>query len=193
MLVSMVYIFTICVFVFCVYVIWSRAEYIISAVRHNIPFVPSASVLRDAVVREIRHNYKDAKTVCEIGSGYGALARKISKECNVNVVALENMPFTFFIAKCADVLTRAGRVKTLWCDAFEYLDAGHKFDIGVAYLGPWVNGRLAKYKQNFRVLITLDVPVPGLKPVKIVDVGRGYTRYGRYKYPHKLFIYEFKK
>lgn len=159
-------------------------------VKKQIPFVASASVLRRAVVAEIKCNYPNAKTICDIGSGYGGLARYVAKSADVTVTALENMPFTVFVSCVLSVFSCA-KVQNIRCDAFEYLkkyDDG--FDIGVAYLGPGVNAKLSDVFDKFRVLIALDVPIPNLKPVRVVDVGHGYTRYGRYKYPHKLFVYE---
>ena len=159
-------------------------------INKQIPFVPSAGVLRAAVANEICKNYPNVKTMCEIGSGYGGLARYVAKSADVTVTALENMPFTFFIARVLSVFSCA-KVQNVRCDAFEYLkNYDGIFDVGVAYLGPHVNHKLADILDKFRFLIVLDTPIPQIKPVRIVDVGHGYTRYGRYKYPHKLFVYE---
>ena len=158
-------------------------------IKKQIPFVPSADVLRVAVANEICKNYPNAKTICDIGSGYGGLARYVARSGDFTVTALENMPFTFFIARVLSVFSCA-KVQNVRCDAFEYLKKyDGVFDVGVAYLGPHVNHRLVDILDKFRVLIVLDAPIPQIKPVRIVDVGHGYTRYGRKVYPHKLFIY----
>ncbi len=180
------------IFVTVVYWVFVALEHVRCVYyKRQIPFVPSARIQRRAVVSEIRQHYPHMKTVCEIGSGYGGLARCVARRCKMDVVALENMPFTYFVARLADFIFLS-RVQTRQLDAFAHLDTGARYDIGVAYLGPGVNPRLAKYSKNFKVLITLDVPVVGLTPVRVVPLKRGYTRYSGQKYPYKLFVYEFK-
>ncbi len=178
------------IFFAIVYIFCRTTEHVACLWRHQIPFVPSNEILRDAVVKEILAHYPNMKTVCDLGSGYGGLARKIARKCNMNVTAIENMPFAMCMSKFMDFITRT-KSKTVWCDAFEYLENGDGFDIAVAYLGPGINDRLAEYTDKFRVLITLDVPVDGLSPARTIDMGRGATYYGTKKFPHKLFIYEF--
>lgn len=173
------------------YLFLFNLEHAICFIRHQVPFVPSAKVLRQAIVNEINTYYPNMKTVCDIGAGYGGLANYIKQKCNVSVVAIENMLVSVMIAHVGNFIT-GGNVRIIWTDAFKYLNnSNHKFDIGVAYLGPGVNDGLAQFKKNFRVMITLDVPIDNLTPVRIVDIGHGFTRYGRKKFPHKLFVYEF--
>jgi len=42
------------------------------------------------VVSEIIKNYPNAKNICEIGAGFGGLARAVARNTNANVYALEN-------------------------------------------------------------------------------------------------------
>lgn len=181
--------------IFCLEMYWLMriAEYFWAGyVKHQIPFVASSAKLRRTIVDEINRNYPEYKTVCEIGSGYGGMARAVSRKCGVRVWALENMPFTYAVARVLDFITGAHRVNTLRVDAFEWLkEYDGVFDIGIAYLGPGVNDRLLDYRDKFRVLLVLDVPVSDITPTRTIDIGGGYTRYGRTKYPHKLFVYEF--
>ena len=174
------------------YVIGSGIEYLWCVFHNQIPCVRSSRYLRRAVVSEIQKHFPDATSACDIGAGYGGLARYIARHCNMSVVALENMPFTITIARIFNFITQS-RVQIIKCDAFEYLKSSPRFNIGVAYLGPTVNHRLTEYKKQFDVIITLDVPIEKLKPTRIIDVGHGSTRYGRHKYPHKLFVYDFSK
>ncbi len=176
--------------IFVVYLFVKNIELAICAGRRNVPFVPSANIMRRAVADEIRTHYPNAKTVCDIGSGYGGLTRHVARDVGIKCVGLENMPFTAAVGYILDCISGTDS-KTIWCDAFRYLDSGVRFDIGVAYLGPWVNNGLTAFSKNFDVLITLDVPVARLTPVRVIDIEHGYTRYGRTKYPHKLFVYEF--
>lgn len=160
--------------------------------KKQIPFVHSSKYLRRVVTDEIRTHFPNATSACDIGAGYGGLARYVARHCKMSVVALENMPFTITIARIKNLITRS-RVQIIKCDAFEYLKTSTHFNIGIAYLGPDINDRLAKYKNKFDAIITLDVPIEQLKPTRIIDVGHGATRYGRHKYPHKLFVYDFRK
>ena len=174
------------------YLLFSMTEYIWCVFHNQIPFVASARPLRRAVVDAINKYYPNATSIVDIGAGYGGLARHIARNCDATVVALENMPFTITVSRVFNSITRS-RVQIIKCDAFEYLKSSPRFDIGIAYLGPNVNPRLIKYTKQFNMLITLDVPIAGLHPVHTVNVGHGFTRYGRHKFPHKLFIYDFRK
>ncbi len=174
------------------YIFISAGEYMWCIIHNQIPFVASSKYLRRAVVTEIQRHFPHATSVVDIGSGYGGLARHIAKNCDMTVVALENMPFTIMIARIMNFITRS-RVKIIKCDAFEYLKSSPHFNIGVAYLGPNVNPRLKEYTKQFDVIITLDVPIEKLKPTRVIDVGHGCTHYGRHKFPHKLFVYDFTK
>lgn len=174
------------------YIFISSAEYIWCVFYNQIPYVASSKHLRRALVTEIRKHFKDATSLCDIGAGYGGLARYVANNHDMSVVALENMPFTITMARIINFITRSN-VQIIKCDAFEYLVTAPKFDIGVAYLGPNVNYRLAKYTDKFNMLVTFDVPIEKLKPTRIINVGHGATSYGRHRYPHKLFIYDFRK
>lgn len=174
------------------YVIVSRAEYMLCILHHQIPYVASSKYLRRTIVAEIQKHFPDATSVCDIGAGYGGLARYIARHTNMSVVALENMPFTITVARIMKFITHS-HITIIKCDAFEYLKTSPRFDIGVAYLGPSVNYRLAELKNNLDIIITFDVPIPKLKPARMINVGHGATRYGRQKFPHKLFVYDFRK
>ena len=178
-------------FGFLIYMAFAIAEKIYSVIAvGQYPNLASTAALRDAVVREIKTHYPNMKTACDIGAGYGGLARRIAKECDMHVLALENMLFSSFASKALDALTRS-KSKTIKSDAFEYLKKSERFDIAVAYLGPGVNAKLADLKGKARVLIALVAPVPGLKPARTIDLPSGWTRYSGARYPHRLFVYEF--
>ena len=174
------------------YVIVSRTEYMLCMFRNQIPYVASSKYLRRAVVAEIQKHFPNATSIVDIGAGYGGLARYIEHHTDMTVVALENMPLTITVAHIIKFITRS-HIKIIKCDAFEYLKSSPRFDIGVAYLGPNVNHRLAELKNNLDVIITFDVPIPKLKPTHTINVGHGCTHYGRKKFPHKLFVYDFRK
>lgn len=160
-------------------------------IRRQIPFVPSNRRSHKLLAAEINKRYPNAKLICEIGSGYGTMARFLGRNTKANVIALENMPISVLISKTADLFQN--KSKTIKCDAFEYLDkTKQKIDIGVAYLSPIDSTKLLKYKGKIKTLITLDFAiVDKLEPTKTIHIGHGYTLYNHKKYPHKIFIYDF--
>lgn len=174
------------------YIFSIGAEYIWCMFHNQIPCVSSSKYLRRALITEINKHFPDAISICDIGAGHGGLARYIARHSAMSVVALENMPFTITVARIMNFITRS-RVKIIKCNAFEYLKTSPRFNIGVAYLGPSVNHRLAELTKTFDMIITFDVPIPTMKPTRTVDVGHGTTQYGRHKFPHKLFVYDLRK
>ena len=130
--------------------------------------------------------YKNVHSVCEIGAGYGVLARYVARKCDVSVTALENVWFTYFIASICRILPGGNKVRNVCADAFEYLKGENvHFNIGIAYLCPEVNDCLMDFMDKFDVLILLDFPTSGVAPVRVVDVGHGFTRFNNKKYPHQ--------
>ena len=189
-----VYILLVAVIIFDIYLGIKSFEYIYCAsIRHQPPLVASNQHERQLVVDQIKTKYPEAKNICELGSGFGGLARTIARNTKANVYELENMPFSAFVSKTCDILLRCKNNHTIFGDAFEYLKTTNKhFDIAVAYLGPTATPMIYKYKNKINVLISLDFEIKELKPKYVIDMGRGYTIYKRIKYPHRLFIYEFK-
>lgn len=182
------------VLIFDIYLGVKFFEYVYcSHIKHQPPLVASPSCLRRATVEQIVKYYNKSKNICEIGSGFGGLARVIAMQTKANVYALENMPFSAFISKISDLLSRCKNNHTIWCDAFEYLDkTNKKFDVAVAYLGPTAIPKIQQYKNKIRVLISLDFEIKGLTPVRVIDLSKnGYILYNRVKYPHRLFVYNF--
>lgn len=167
-------------------------EYLICVcIHHQPPFVSTEKSTQKAIIQEIKKHYPQATKICEIGSGYGQMARFIGRKTGAKVIALENMPISVLISKTLDLFQTNS--KTIKCDAFEFLDTTkQKFDIGIAYLSPKYSDKLLKYKNKFKVLITIDFAISKLPPTKTINSGHGNTIFNGKKYPHKLFIYEFK-
>lgn len=171
---------------------WGRIiEYIYCVVwKKQAPFVACCFVHKRAIVAQIKQFYPDAKSVVEVGSGDGGLARYIARHTKARVYALENMPFCVFLSRIGDLFCFA-KSKTIWCDAFEYLKkTDKKFDVAIAFLGPKITPKLKKYNKQIKVLISMNFEIPELKPVRTVDLKRGEITYGNKKYPNKLFVYE---
>ena len=155
------------------------------------PFVPANSIERAAVAQQINMFYPHAKTVLELGSGYGGLARYIARHTSAHVVGVERMPGTALISWVLDKLYR-GNSRTVWGNIYQYLEYMHgQADIAVAYMGPEVMAGLVRYANKFNVLISVDFEIPEIKTVRVVDVCDGCTRYRGKKYPHRLYVYEF--
>lgn len=141
------------------------------------------------IAQYINEHYKNAKTVFELGSGFGGVARYIAKHTNKKVTAIENMYFSGYVSKFLDLLCHT-KSKTILCDAFEYLK-NNKCDIAIAYLDPELTEKLLNYKNKIHVLISVDFQMQSLPPTHIIDLGKGFTRLNGKLYPHRLFIYEF--
>ncbi len=176
-----------------IFLMFKFFEYFYCAcVRHQPPFVASPDLSRKLVVSEIIKNYPNAKNICEIGSGFGGLARAVARNTNANVYALENMPFSAFVSKLFDKISFCKNNKTIWCDAFEFLDnTDIKFDVAIAFLGPKLTPCIQKYTDKIKVLISLDFEIGCIKPTRIIEIGHGATIYQNIEYPHRLFVYEF--
>ena len=155
------------------------------------PFVPANSTERAAVVQQINMFYPHAKTVLELGSGYGELARYIAQNTSAHVVGVEKMPGAALISWVLDKLYRVNS-RTVWGNIYQYLEnMNGRADIAVMYMGPNVNIASETYLNKFDVLISVDFEIPDISPVRVIDVGNGYTRYAGKKYPHRLYVYEF--
>ena len=175
------------------YLIIKFIEYIYCAfIIKQPPNVASSKIMRKKLAEHINTYYDNAKNICDIGSGYGFTARFVARNTGKQVIGIENMFFSFFVSKVFDVFC-SGKSKTVWADAYEYLDKTTEvFDIAIAYLGPEESQNLKKYKKKIKVLICMDFEILDLKPVQIVDIGHGCTRFNHKLYPHRLFVYKFK-
>lgn len=159
--------------------------------KKQIPFVPSGKRMRRALVAEIQKHYPQYKTAVDIGAGDCGLARLIARDCNMHVTAIENTALSITLARIKNYIHSAKNVKLVTADAFEYLaKTRKKYDIGIAYLGPSVNGNLINVAGQFRVLITLAVPIPGIKPTRVLKRVGGCTTYGRKWYVNNIYVYE---
>ena len=180
-------------FIVDVFLVIKFFEYVYCAnIKHQPPMVASNKKLRELTAQEINTHYPHAQSVCELGSGFGGMARYIARNTQTNVIGIENMIFSFCVSKLCDLFC-CEKSKTIFSDAFEYLKKTNKhFDIAIAYLGPKITPRLLKYKNRFDVLISLDFDIPELKPVRVINMGYGATlMYGK-EFPHRLYVYEFK-
>jgi hypothetical protein len=161
-------------------------EFVYLKFSHQAPMIPSSHYLRQAVVTEINTHYKQLVSVLDIGSGYGGLARQISRECpEKSVVAVEKMLFTALCSKMIDRVSRTTS-RTIRRDAFDYIEESPGFDIGVAYLFPSMMPAVATVRHKFKVLIVLDFPLPYVTPSRKVKLHKDTFTSAQ----HWLYIYE---
>ena len=170
-----------------VWVICNCFEGFICLIFHLPPMVPSSKKMRNAIINEINKNYRSMKTVIDIGSCYGGLARRIARECNEKlVIAVERMICPAIISKTSDFFCdiKMKKSKTILSNAFKFIKKSDGFDIGVAYLFPTVMKQLEELKHKFKVLIILDFSLPNSKPNKKIKLHE--DRLGQ----HWMYIYE---
>ncbi|MBO4480674.1 MAG: class I SAM-dependent methyltransferase [Alphaproteobacteria bacterium] len=177
--------------------LFSLVEHVYSLrIRHQYPQVSCRVAHGRAIVDDIIKHYPNARSAVDIGAGYGRLARAMARIDGLDIIAIENMRFSIVVMRILNYLFGARRIHVVFADAFEYIRCSNtKFDIGVAYLGPGMNGRLRELSNKFNVIITLDVEIPGIKATRIIDVPGGrcthYSDIGNF--PNRLFVYEFSK
>lgn len=196
MIVLCVFVCVLLVLVFMLALSWvfEFAEYAYcTSIKKQPPLVASCPRLRQSVVEQILKHYSKSKNICEIGSGFGGLARAVARNTDADVYALENMPYSALVSKICDVMTGCKNNHTIWCDAFEYLkNTDCYFDVALAYMGPTATPLIQNYKNKIGVLISLDFEIKGLRPIRVVDLSDcGYVVYNRVKYPHRLYVYRF--
>lgn len=162
-----------------------------AAIKKQPPLVCSTKYMRNQVLLAINKYYPDAKTICEIGSGTGGLARLLARKTSADVYGLENVWGPALLSKFLDFIY-GSKSKTVLCDAWQYLgQTDKKFDVAVAYLGPSAAQKIVDYKDKIDILISMDFELQDMKPIRTIDIGHGITVYNRKVYPHKLFIYKF--
>ena len=149
------------VIIFDIYLGIKSFEYIYCAsIRHQPPLVASNQHERQLVVDQIKTKYPEAKNICELGSGFGGLARTIARNTKANVYALENMPFSAFVSKKCDIVLRCKNNHTIFGDAFEYLKTTD-YPVGKLDEFPLLDNKDVLVKDDiFRILRESGVGVP---------------------------------
>lgn len=167
-------------------VLWFFILYIVFSqkIRHSAPVFPSSRKLRKIVAREIRKNYKNSKSILDIGSGFGGLARKIAHENpQHHVYAVEQIFLLVVISQLLNIFSRR-KVKFFHVDVFEFIKKSRKFDIGVAYLFPPMMPQIKEIRTKFDILIILDFPLPNVKFSRKIEIDQGKLS------QHTVYIYE---
>lgn len=155
--------------------------------RRTAPQLPSERKLRDAVVSEIRKHYPDARTAIDIGSGWGGMARRIAREFpNMRVVGVELMPLAFACSRLARLFLGPRNCRFVMGDAIKYAARAKnkQFDIAVCYSGDRLMKAVAPLAGRFKVVLSLDFPMPGKKAARVIKLHK--DRLGQ----HMLYVYK---
>jgi len=135
------------------------------------PEVPSSTKLRNAVVSEIRARYPDAKTVIDIGSGWGGMTRRIACEFSgASVTGIELMPLSFGCSALAKLFAGPANAKFVIGDAIKFIKNSDGFDVGVCYCGTALMKDIPSLSDKFKLIISLDFPIPNVRPIKIIKL-----------------------
>lgn len=178
----LVYFYLVILVVFDIVILSYGIEQIVKTIRKLPPPVPSAKRLRNAVVQEIQSEFPNAKTLLDIGSGWGGMTRKISRQFpDIKVTGIELMPTPYIYSVVAGMFFK--NIKYVFGDTFKFLE-NKKFDIGVAYLLTRTMPEVEKHLSNFDILLVLDFPLPNNKPYKTIKLYKDYLG------QHWLYVYK---
>jgi hypothetical protein len=160
------------------------AGLLISAFGRIAPPVHSGHRLRKAIADYIANEYPDAKTVMDIGSGWGTMVRAVAKRFpNAAVTGVEIMPvpYLYSIIRCAFVKN----TKIFFGNVFKYLKkTDKKFNIGITYLLTTEMKDVEKFLMRFDVLLVLDFCLPDVKPTEKIKLHKDILG------QHRLYVYK---
>ncbi len=163
--------------------LWVGIEGMIGMFKNIAPAVSAGRRQRAAIVDFIASEFPDAKTIVDIGSGWGAVVDDISKQLpGTAVIGLEIMPISYLYSEIRCAFRK--NAKFIFGDAFKFLNGSDKkFDIGITYLLSSEMRDVKKILSRFKVLIALDFPLPDVKPYKKIKLH--HDRFAQ----HYLYIY----
>ena len=177
-----IYTYILLFILFDIIVIFIAFEQMIHIFMDHAPSIAAGPKSRKAVIEEISKNFPNAKTLIDIGSGWGTMALAISKKIpKLKVSGIEIMFAPFSLAYIMSLFKK--NVKFVFGDAFKYLK-DNKFDIGIAYLLTSEMRDVEKFLSNFKVLLALDFPMPGIEPTRKIKLHKDFIR------QHWLYVYK---
>lgn len=179
-----VYLYLFLFVIFDIIVLVIGIEQLICFTKNMAPEVPSSSKLRTSVVKQIPIEFPNVKTIVDIGSGWGGMARLIAKSNpDAKVIGLEIMPSPFVYSKIRGVFIK--NLKFVFGNAFKYFaKSDEKFDVGIAYLLTPEMKNVENFLSRFAVLFALDFPLPDIEPAKKIKLHR--DSFGQ----HYLYVYK---
>lgn len=160
-------------------------EHAICFIRKHAPSIPSGNKVRKTIVNHIFNECPDAKTIVDIGSGWGGMARTVAKhKPSVRIIGLEFMPMPYIFASLRNLCRK--NIKFVFGDAFKYLkNTDKKFDIGIVYLLTPEMGYVKDVISKFKMLFVLNYPLPNIKPTKKIKLHNNFMG------QNCLYIYKF--
>ncbi|MCL2737641.1 MAG: class I SAM-dependent methyltransferase [Alphaproteobacteria bacterium] len=148
------------------------------------PKVPSQKKMRNVIMAEIHKNFPDAKTIIDIGSGWGGMAMRAAREFpHADAVGIELMPLPFCCATVSRCLLGPKNCRFAFGNAVRFIK-DKKFDIAVCYSGPELMKAIEPHRDNFKVVLSIDFPLPNIAPSRTVTLHK--DRMGQ----HVLYVYE---
>jgi len=185
MLYSFFLAFAVLYIIFAVFLILLSIEVGITFFRKTAPQYPSQRKLRDAVIAEIRAHYPKATTAIDIGSGWGGMVRRVGKEFpKMQVVGVELMLLAFSYSWTMRLVFGPRNVKFIMGNAIEYIARSSGSDIAICYSGPPLMAAVKPLAGKFKVIISLDFPLPHRKATRTIKLHK--DKLGQ----HMLYIYE---
>jgi len=181
----LVYFYIIFLLVFNIIIWLIAAEQVFCILRNIAPSISAGPKSRNAVIKQIQQEFPNAKTILDIGSGWGTLACNIAKkfpDAKVSGIEIMYAPFVFSAIRSWFYKN----VKFVRTDAFKYLNkTSDKFDVGVTFLLSCEMVDVKKLLSRFKILIAVDFALPeDIKPYKIIKLNRGLTK------QHWLYVYK---
>ncbi|MBN1325349.1 MAG: hypothetical protein JW974_03985 [Alphaproteobacteria bacterium] len=180
----LIYILLILFIIFDVVIIFISIEQMIHIIMNHAPSISAGLKSRQAIIDEIIKDFPNAKTIIDIGSGWGTMVNAVAKKNpNIKATGVEIMLAPFLFSYISALFKK--NVKFVFGDAFKYLkNTNNKFDIGVAYLLSSEMKDVEKFLSNFDVLLALDFPIPNLEPIKKIRLHKDIIK------QHWLYVYK---
>lgn len=167
-------------------IVWFIAIEQLIAVFYKVAPAVSAGIKKQkAVISVIKTFFPNAKSIIDIGSGWGKLVNSMAFEFpKAKIIGIE-----IFILPYIYSLLKSGNLKNLKfirADAFKYLDNyPDKFDIGISYLLNSEMQNVENFVNKFKVLIAIDFPLPNINPKEKIKLHKDKHA------QHYLYIYKF--
>jgi len=120
----------------------------------------------------------------DMGSGWGAMMRAMGRAFpKAKITGLEFLFAPYIYSVICGIFNQNQKYKL--CDMWKYLDkTGEKFDVGVSFLLDIQMGQMEKYMDRFKLFISIDFPLPNMKPYKKIKLHR--ERFAQ----HWLYVYK---
>ncbi|MDR0741287.1 MAG: hypothetical protein LBF28_00750 [Rickettsiales bacterium] len=180
----LVYLYLAAFIIFDIVILTMGLEQMICFFNKMAPEVPSSAKLRQAIVEQIKADIPDAKTILDIGSGWGTMLRAVAAAfpaAHVTGAEIMPSPYIYSSIRCGS----AKNVEIVFGNVFKHVKKDNrKFDVGIAYLLTPMMKKVQQIRSHFKVLMVLDFPLPDIAPDKKIMLHQ--DRLGQ----HCLYVYK---